>query len=39
MKQRITKREFYASGGFSNPDLYRVQRSGRWVYYRVLDNR
>jgi hypothetical protein len=31
---RITKRAFYAAGGFSNPRLYRRMVSGRWQHYR-----
>ncbi len=31
---KISKGEFYAKGGFSNPRLYRKQRGRSWVYYR-----
>lgn len=31
---RITRDEFYASGGFSNPALHRKMRSGKWTYWR-----
>lgn len=32
-KERITKREFYERGGFSNSDLFRLQsRGGAWRY-------
>lgn len=31
---KITKEEFYKMGGFSNPRLVRVSRSGSWVYYQ-----
>jgi hypothetical protein len=33
-KERITKRDFYDRGGFSNPALFRQQsRGGAWRYY------
>lgn len=34
--KRITKKEFYAMGGFANPSLYRKQyeNSDEWVYYQ-----
>lgn len=35
-KKRIAKRAFYAMGGLSNGDLYRVQKRGAWQYYQVL---
>lgn len=31
---QITRKEFYASGGFSNPRLVRVTRNRAWVYFR-----
>lgn len=31
---KITKREFYNLGGFSNPELFRKMISNKWVYYR-----
>lgn len=31
--KRITKREFYALGGFSNSRCVRVQRGKCWAYY------
>lgn len=31
---KITKAEFYTMGGFSNPHLVRVSRSGSWAYYQ-----
>lgn len=38
-KERITKKEWYALGGFANRDLFRKQsRGGAWRYYRALDN-
>lgn len=38
-KERITKKEWYALGGFANGDLFRKQsRGGAWRYYRALDN-
>ena len=34
--ERISKKEFYNSGGFSNSKLYRRQvKSGGWKYYRI----
>lgn len=39
-KERISKREWYESGGFANPRLFRRQkRGGAWQYFRALDNR
>lgn len=33
--EKISKREFYALGGFSNPSLFRkADKYGRWQYYR-----
>jgi hypothetical protein len=33
-KERITKKEFYAQGGFSNAKLFCLQsRGGAWRYY------
>jgi hypothetical protein len=32
----ITKAEFYAWGGFSNPHLARKMISGKWHYYREI---
>lgn len=31
---RITKAEWQALGGLRNSNLYRVQRNGRWYYYK-----
>ena len=31
--QRITKANFYASGGFSNPQLARTMVGTRWAYW------
>lgn len=31
--ERITKREFYTNGGFSNPRCVRVTRNKAWAYY------
>ncbi|QIG76917.1 hypothetical protein EVC30_088 [Rhizobium phage RHph_Y1_11] len=31
---RISKKEWVALGGLKNTDLYRVQKNGRWVYYK-----
>lgn len=30
---KMTKRTFYACGGFSNPRLYRKMRGGAWTYW------
>jgi len=36
--ERITKREFYALGAFTNPKLMRKgNTSGKWKYYKILD--
>jgi hypothetical protein len=33
--KRITKLQWYAAGGLSNPKLYRrMSASGVWLYYR-----
>lgn len=34
MKTRITKAEWTRLGGLRNTDLFRVQKNGRWVYYK-----
>lgn len=31
---RITRREFYADGGLSNPALFRRMSGGAWTYWR-----
>jgi hypothetical protein len=31
---RVTKKEFYAAGGFANSSYFRKMVSGRWQYYR-----
>lgn len=37
-KQRITKADWYARGGFANSALFRLQsRGGAWRYYVNLD--
>jgi hypothetical protein len=37
-KERITKVEFHAAGGFDNERLFRLKsRSGGWRYYRKVD--
>lgn len=37
-KERITKKEWYALGGFDNPALFRLQtRGGAWRYYVNLN--
>ena len=33
MPYRISKKTYDARGGLRNPDLFRVYRNGRWVYY------
>jgi len=35
---RITKKEFYADGAFSNPSLCRIMRGKVWKYYRINNN-
>jgi hypothetical protein len=32
---KITKKEFYLAGGFSNTNLVRVTRDGDWTYWRL----
>lgn len=33
--EKITRRQFYALGGFSNPALFRkANKRGAWSYYR-----
>lgn len=37
MKKRITKKEFYNSGGFSNSNLYRrADKKGYFKYYKII---
>lgn len=31
--KRITKKEFYQRGAFSNPSLHRKMRGGKWTYW------
>lgn len=31
---KVTKEEFYLSGGFSNSRYVRVTRDGDWAYFR-----
>ena len=31
---RISKRDFYAQGGFSNPKLFRKMVGNAWHYFR-----
>lgn len=39
MKEQVTKREWYAAGGFKNPNCYRKQsKGGGWKYYITWDN-
>lgn len=30
---KISRQSFYGAGGFSNPKLVRVTRSGAWAYF------
>lgn len=30
---KLSKRAWYAAGGFSNPRLYRRMRGGSWQYF------
>lgn len=32
---RISKRQFYRAGGFSNPHQHRKMKSGCWTYWRT----
>ena len=32
---RISKRQFYLAGGFSNPHQHRKMKSGAWTYWRA----
>lgn len=34
MKVQISKDEFYAYGGFSNPSMFRTSHGKKWVYYK-----
>ena len=34
-RTRITKREWYALGGFANSKLFRKQVRGAWHYYKL----
>jgi hypothetical protein len=31
--ERISKRDFYANGGFANPRCVRVTRGSSWAYF------
>lgn len=33
---KITKKEFYRGGGFSNPNLFRKQSGNSWAYYQIV---
>jgi len=36
--QKLTKREWYDRGGFTNPKLFRRQpKGGGWEYYQMGD--
>jgi len=32
--KRISKKQFYADGGFSNPKLFRKMRGSAWTYWK-----
>jgi hypothetical protein len=32
----ISRRDFYAAGGFAHPNQFRKMRSGAWCYYRII---
>lgn len=32
--EQISRRQFYAWGGFSNPRLVRVERGRSWAYFQ-----
>ena len=38
-KRKITKKQWYALGAWSNSALYRVQKGGRWHYYQTNPRR
>lgn len=33
--KKISKREFYDRGGFSNPKLFRKDNGKGWVYFMI----
>jgi hypothetical protein len=33
---KITKKEFYGLGGFSNPNLFRKHNGKNWDYYKTV---
>jgi len=35
-KVKISRKAFYAAGGFSNPALSRKQRGSGWAYYQSV---
>jgi len=37
--RKITKKQFYSLGAWSNSKLYRVQKGGRWHYYQTNPRR
>ncbi len=37
--RKITKKQWYAQGAWSNSKLYRVQKGGRWHYYQTNPRR
>ena len=38
-KERITKKEWFALGGFTNSEIFRKQsRGGAWRYYRLIND-
>lgn len=34
---KINSEEFYANGGFSNPNQFRKQEGSGWAFYRYKD--
>lgn len=36
--KRITKKQFYDLGGFSNPNLFRKQSGKQYHYFLIIKN-
>lgn len=34
-RHRITKSTWKSRGGLTSPNVARIMRSGRWVYYQI----
>jgi hypothetical protein len=34
---RVSKKTWYANGGFSNPRCWRRQKGGAWMYFMRYD--